>query len=182
MLDFSKTARRRKFYLPSGVKLVFLFLPWVFVAYGVVVLQEFVTFYNNSVEATARVVFVEASSEELGEREVRALMDNHGNWPAPSFLYQHENGMFYVGEPIVDGRNWHFHHGELVDVRYNRINPSHAQPVTILKFWWTPGVFIVGGLLAFFSLLIAFYKAENPNARLLPRLSRQKGTLNLRRK
>jgi len=182
VLDFSKATRRRKFYLPSGVKFLFLFLPWVFVAYGLVVLQEFLAFYNNSVEATARVVFVEASANVLTSIGARELMDTVGNWPIPAFLYQHENGMFYVGDAIAGGGSWRFHHGELVDIRYSRLDPSHAQPVTILKFWWTPGIFIVGGLLAFFSMLIAFFKAENPHARILPRLTKEKGSLNLRRK
>ncbi len=182
MLDFSKAARRRKFYLPSGVKLVFLFLPWVFVAYGIAMLQEFVSFYNNSVEAPARVVFEEASGNPLTSADARELMENSGNWPIPAFLYQHENGLFYVGDPIVDGSNWRYRHGELVDIRYNRIDPTQAQPVTIFKFWWSPGVFIIGGLAVFLSLLVAFYVAENPNKKWMPVIKRKKPTLNLRRK
>lgn len=184
MLDFSKTARRRKVYLSSGVKLLFLFLPWVFVAYGISTLQEFVSFYNNSVEASARVVFAESSDAQLSTDDARQLLSQSGNWPLPAFLYQHENGAYYVGEAIVDASGWRYHHGELVDVRYNRIDPTHAQPVNIFKFWWTPGVFIVGGLLVFFSLLIAFYKAENPRKSFWPKfkVKPQTGTLNLRRK
>ena len=182
MLDFSKASRRRKFFLPSGAKFVFLFLPWVFVAYGLAVLQEYLTFYNNSVPATARVVFVEASSDRLGATEALNVLQTAGNWPVPAFLYQHENGMFYIGDGIVDGRGWRYHHGEFVDIRYNRVSPAHAQPVTLFKFWWTPGIFIVGGFLAFLSMLIAFIKAENPHARLFPRILQSKGSLKLRRK
>ena len=184
VLDFSKASRRRRFYLPSGVKLFFLFLPWVFVAYGVSTLQEFVAFYNNSVEAPARVVFHEASEEERSKADARRLMESTGNWPIPAFLYQHENGVFYIGHAIVDASGWRYRHGELVEVRYNRLQPSEAQPVTILKFWWTPGIFIAGGIAAFLALLLAFYKAENPKARLIPKIQffrRKNGSLNLRR-
>ena len=184
VLDFSKASLRRRFYLPSGVKLLFLFLPWVFVAYGVSTLQEFVAFYNNSVEAPARVVFHEASQEERTTADARRLMENTGDWPIPAFLYQHENGVFYIGNAIVDASRWRYRHGELVEVRYNRLRPSQAQPVNILKFWWTPGIFIVGGIAAFLALLLAFYKAENPRAGLIPKIQlyrRKNGSLNLRR-
>lgn|GEM_PF-3560092 len=184
MLDFSRTARRRSFYLSSGVKLFFLFLPWVFVAYGISMLQGFVDFYNNSVEASARVVFVETSDTRLDANDARDLLSDSGNWPLPAFLYQHENGAYYVGHPIVDASGWRYHHGELVDVRYNRVDPSRAQPVNIFKFWWTPGIFIVGGFLSFLAMGIAFHKAEHPNKKLWPKMRRkpQSATLNLRRK
>lgn len=170
--------------MPSGVKLVFLFLPWVFIAYGVAMLQEFVTFYNNSVEAPARVVFVDASTDALDSSDAKALMETVGNWPIPAFLYQHENGAFYIGNAIVDASGWRYHHGELVDIRYNRFDPSDAQPVTVFKFWWTPGLFIFGGFLAFLAMLLAFYRAENPHKKLMPKfkVKKQQAPLNLRRK
>ncbi len=161
-MDFSKAARRRRYHLPSGAKLLFLFLPWVLVAYGVSALQEFVAFYNNSSEATARVVYTDETDQQLSFQEAQSMLAETGTWPHPAFLYQHANGLFYIGRPIVDPSNWHYHHGELVDVRFNRLDPSQAQPVSIFKFWWTPGIFIVGGLAIFASLFVAFYSVGRP--------------------
>lgn len=169
--------------MPSGLKLLFLCLPWVFVAYGVTVLQEFVGFHNNSVPATARVVFVERSENFMTAEEAQTVMDEAGNWPLPAFLYQHENRRFFVGHPIVNASTWRYHHGELVDIRYNRLDPTQAQPVTVFKFWWTPGIFIIGGVLAYLSLWLAYFLVENPTAKLMPKfMRRKKGSLNLRRR
>ena len=183
MLDFSKATRRRRVYLPSGVKLFFLLLPWVFVAYGVAVSQEFVGFYNNSVVTSARVVFVEPTTDTLEREEVREMLETGGTWPLPSYVYQHENGRFYMGQPISDPTIWRYHPGELVEIRYNRTNPSQAQPVNFIKFWWSPGVYVVGGIVAFVSMLLAFHLAENPGAKLYPNLlKKRKPKLHLRRK
>lgn len=182
MLDFSKTARRRTFRLPSAVKLLFLILPWIIVAYGVSMLQDYMFFYNNSAESSARVVFEPPSKEPLTYEDAEQLMAKKGDWSVPSFLYKHENGYFFVGEPLSEARHWFYHHGEFADIRYNRIFPQQAQPVTVLKFWAAPGVFILGGLAAFVALFLAFYYAENPNAKLLKWPKRKPKPLNLRRK
>ncbi len=183
VLDFSKATRRRSLYLPSGVKLFFLLLPWVFVAYGVAVSKEFVSFYNNSVETSARVIFSEPSDEMMTAEQVQKFVQKTDEWPLPSFLYQHENGMFYTGQPLSDPTTWGYRHGELVEIRYNRTDPTQAHPSNIIKFWWAPGLYILGGLVAFTSMLVAFHLAENPEANLIPNaLRRKKRKLNLRRR
>lgn len=181
MLDFSKTAHRRRFRLPSGVKVLFLVIPWVFIAYGLAMFQDFMSFYNNSVSATAQVVFQQSSATPLDANEAEALIGQKGEFPIPSFLYEHENGRYFVGSALVDASRWLYYHGEFVDIRYNRILPDQAQPVTLFRFWWAPGLYILGGFMAFLSVLYAFYQSENPGARLFKR-RRKKETLNLRRK
>ena len=65
-----------------------------------------------------------------------------------------------MGGAIVESVHWSYRPGEVVDVRYNRLVPGEAQPVTLLKFWWSPASFIIGGLLGFLSLMTAFWLAE----------------------
>ena len=182
MLDFSQTKNRRSIYLPAGVKLIFLLIPWAFVAYGLSLLPEFVSFYNNSEPAAARVVFEKPSNRPITRESAQSKLDNVGEWPLPGFLYKHENGEFYVGAAIAPSKSWRYHHGELLDIRFNRVSPDQAQPVTILRFWWTPGIFIVGGFIAFVALLIAFEVAENSGKIWLFGSKRKKRSLNLRRK
>ena len=161
MLDVSK-AKRKRIVIPAVVKFLFLLLPWFFVAYGISALQHYLEFYNNSVPAKAEVVLLAPSEMPVDPVKARALTQPDSVWFRPAFLYQHENGLHYVGGAITESINWKYTPGEQVDISYNRVNTSEAQPVTLLKFWWGPGSFIGGGLLSFIALAVAFWLAGRP--------------------
>lgn len=161
MLDVSKR-KRKKVVIPAAVKFLFLLMPWFFVAYGIAALQDYLTFFNNSVPVKAEVVLMPPSETPVDPDKARALTQPETVWYRPTFLYQHENGLHYVGGAIVESVNWDYAQGDLVDISYNRVNVSEAQPVTVMKFWWGPGSFIGGGLLAFVALIVAFWLAERP--------------------
>lgn len=160
MLDLSKTRRHRSIVVPTALKVMFLSLPWIFVAYGVVVLKDALAFYNNSVPVQAEVVLAQASPVPTTVQKAQETRLADQRWYRPGFLYAHENGQTFVGGAIVESLNWDFEPGDIVQIRYNRVAPQQAQPVTILKFWWAPASFIFGGLLGFFSIAIAFWLAE----------------------
>ena len=160
MLDLGKAKRRRAIAVPTALKFMFLCIPWVFVAYGVFVLKDMLAFYNNSVPVQAEVVLAEASPVPTTPEAARRAELADPRWYRPGFLYVHENGQAFVGGAIVESLNWNYQPGQVLEVRYNRVAPQQAQPVTLLKFWWSPVSFIAGGVLAFVSIAVAFWLAE----------------------
>lgn len=183
MLDFSKKRpRRRSLTVPAAVKLFFLLIPWAFIAYGLSMSKEFVYFYNNSVPANGTVVFLEPSHKPLSSDKLDALTARGQTWPLPSFLYVHENTEVYIGGPIADASRWSYQAGDVVEIAYNRAAPAQAQPMGLFEFWWPPAIFILGGLIAFIGLAIAFHVSENPDRVEGLFNKRRKHRLNLRRK
>ena len=172
MLDLSKARRRRAVVVPTLVKFMFLCLPWVFVGYGGIILQDSLAFYNNSVATQAEVVLADPSRRATSATDARAVELAGGIWYRPGFLYIHENGQTYVGGAVVESVNWAYRPGQIVDIRYNRLAPDQAQPVTFFKFWWTPASFIIGGVLAFVALTAAFWVAERDPLAPAPRPKR----------
>ena len=160
MLDLSKSKRHRSVTMPSALKMMFLSLPWIFVFYGVLVLQDTLAFFNNSVPVQAEVVLAPASPLPTSEAAARGVEISDPRWYRPGFLYAHENGQTFVGGAIVEPFKWTYQPGDIVEIRYNRVAPQQAQPVTFLKFWWAPVSFIAGGLVGFLSIALAFYLAE----------------------
>lgn len=183
MLDLSKKRRqRRRITLPSTVKIVFLLIPWAFVAYGTSMSKEFFYFHNNSVATNGTVVFHEPSHRPISTDKLNSISEGGSGWTLPSFLYVHENGEAYIGGPIAEASRWNYSPGEIVAISYNRAAPGQAQPTSFLKFWWGPSLFVIGGFLAFIALAIAFHYSENPDRISNPFGSRRKQRLNLRRK
>jgi len=182
MLDLSKARRRRSIYVPVLMKFFFLCLPWIFVGYGGLILQDSLAFYNNSVSTSAEVVLAKPTDRPTSPDAARSADLVDDVWYRPGFLYVHENGETYVGGALVESVNWPYRPGQIVDIRYNRVAPEQAQPVTILKFWWSPASFMIGGVIAFIALATAFWIAErDPNAPVKAPRQRARKTSNLLR-
>lgn len=183
MLDLSKKRQqRRRFTLPSAVKILFLLIPWAFIAYGMSMSKEFFYFHNNSVPTNGTVVFYEPSHRPLTSDKLDALSAGETNWGLPSFMYVHQNGEIYVGGPIADASRWNYRLGDVVPISYNRAAPGQAQPTSFFKFWWGPAIFVIGGFLAFVAIALAFNLAAYGDHLSNPFDFRRKQRLNLRRK
>ena len=161
-----------------GLKMIVLIIPWLFVAHGISVLRNNLVFFNNSVPALAKVVALPARQDPLENAADIVVAFTPEILKAPSFLYQHENGLTFVGGPVVTPYFWQYHQGEAVEVRYNRLRPDQAQPVSVTRFWWPPILFIGGGLFAFLSLAFSMRPATMRPVR---RRRKANGALKLRR-
>ena len=156
-----------------AIKFLVLCLPWLFVGKGITEFQSQLAFSNNSVEAVATVVATKPSSDPVTAALNQVLKPEFLN--PPSFRYVHENGLTFVGGPVVKPYLWRDIAGSTMTIRYDRLHPDRAQPVSFLRFWWVPSLYVGGGLVAFLALALAFYARSGTLSR------RKKGTLNLRR-
>ena len=186
MLDVSKVTRRKTWRLPGTVKAFFMGLALLPVCYGAFILLDYMAFYNNSVQGKAVVVNIEPSRIAMPRRvsEGVAAGDFGPNelFFIPGFFYTHENGQSYVGGAMTDATRWRYKPGQVVDIRYNRAKPEVAQPVTLLKFWAVPALYIGGGLIVFIGLGIAFIMAEMERSWERPIKIRRAHRLNLFRR
>lgn len=183
MLDLSQAKQRKHYSIPFWVKLLFLCLPWAFVAYGAGIMQEQIAFYNNSILARAVVVDVQPSRRAVLPSAAAAFQRpgffEPEPWFVPGFLYTHENGEFYVGGAVVDDIDWELAAGQEVAIRYNRTKPQEAQPVGFGTFWIASAKYIIGGVGLFVALGFVFSLAERIAAErpMEPRRNRRRPSL-----
>lgn len=178
MLDLSRNQRKPRVRTPRILKLIIVLLPWLFVGYGLNILKEYLAFYNNSV-ATLAVVTSEAPSDRAVPSAVEDGDRNGvGILTIPAFRYRHENGLTFVGGPLVTPFYWQYEEGEEVEIRYNRLHPGEAQPVSFFRFWWHPTLFILGGAVSSGVFAVASGLLTRPQR---PRYRARQGTLQLRR-
>lgn len=177
MLRSSRFGNWARKWVVTLSKTALLLLPWFFIAHGINVLQSHLVFYNNSVPTMAKVVAAPTQSDPIENPSDLLAALTPQSLKSPTFLYQHENGQAYVGGPIVTPYFWDYHGAEVVEIRYNRLKPQEAQPVSITRFWWPPIAFIGGGFFSFMALVIAF----RPKSSKRRRYKNVHGTLKLRR-
>lgn len=160
MLDMTNTSHRPVWDLADRVRMLFLCLPWMIVAYGAGLLIDHVAFYRNSVKADAIVVDIAASPEPVNANRSRLvgtlLAEEASPWYVPGFLYTHENGAAYVGSVFTHNLPSGLLPGETVAIRYHRGRPHQAQPVTLFGFWLEPGRYILTGVFLFLILSSVF--------------------------
>lgn len=168
MLDNTNSPHREVWTLPDRVRMLFLCLPWMIVAYGAGLLIDHAAFYRNSVKTEATVVDIAPSPHPVNANQSRLfgtlLAAEASPWYVPGFLYEHENGATYVGAAF-DARNLtRLRPGETVTIRYHRGRPDLAQPESLFGFWLEPGRFIAFGIFLFLLLGSAFRIVDRERA------------------
>lgn len=118
----------------SIIKWIFTFVGSIFFLVGAFLTYQTNDFMNNAVATRGTVIAVET------------IYSNDGTTYKPTFSYIDANGKRYESETFISSSSYNFSRGTLVDIMYDRRDPSEMRIDSWFSLWGFGFVFMAVGV------------------------------------